>query len=79
MLVVDGTRRIDVSDAYGAARADVARYYRTPSLTNVGFDVRIAANRIGAGSHGLQVAVVARDGEGIFLFPTVVPVAISRK
>jgi len=77
LLVVDGTRRIDVSDAYGAARADVARFYRTPSLTNVGFDVRIGADRIGAGAHGLQIAVVARDGEGIFLFPTIVRLSIS--
>jgi hypothetical protein len=79
LLIVDGTRRIDVSDAYGAARADVAKYFRTPSLTNVGFDFRIGAGRIGAGSHGLQVAVVARDGGGIFLFPAIVRVSISPK
>ena len=76
IAIVDDTRRIDVSDAYGGERADVAKLFGTAAAP-VEFIVPLRGSRIGRGEHGLRVAVIAPDARGIFIFPTVVHVFVS--
>ncbi|MBD5653805.1 MAG: hypothetical protein IAI50_01335 [Candidatus Eremiobacteraeota bacterium] len=77
LAIVDDYVRIDVSSSYGNPRLDVARLYATPAMEAVGFDFRLSAAQIGAGTHALRVAVVAADGHGIFIFPTIAHVTVT--
>jgi hypothetical protein len=77
VAIVDGSRRIDASAGYGGVRPDVARLFASPAMAPVAFDVRLRASQIGPGRHSLRVAVVARDGRGIFVFPTVVRISVA--
>jgi len=62
-VVVDGKAyRAD----YGAGRADVAAYFKTPRLTPTGFKVTLPADTLAAGAHQASVRVVAADGRGYF-------------
>jgi hypothetical protein len=67
-VVVDGKA---YPAAYGAARPDVARYFKAPALINVGFKATLPAQAMTAGMHLAQVRVVAADGKGYFDSPAV--------
>ena len=76
-IIVDGHRRLVAHRAYGIARPDVATYFATPSLTDVGFTIDVAAREFGLGKHTLQVALVSADSQGYYRFPTVVRLTVS--
>lgn len=67
-VVVDGKA---YGTAYGAARPDVAAYFKTPGLVNVGFKATLAAGALKPGAHTALVRVVATDGSGYYDSPTV--------
>jgi hypothetical protein len=67
-LVVDGKA---YGAKYGAARQDVASYFKTPGLVNVGFTTTLPAGTLAAGTHVLVVRVVATDGRGYFDSPEI--------
>ena len=76
-IIADGHRRVVAHRAYGVARADVATYFATPSLTDVGFTIKVAAHELGPGKHTLQVALVSADSRGFYRLPTVVRLTVS--
>jgi hypothetical protein len=49
----------------------VARYFKTPTMTPVGYRVTLPADALAAGPHSLVVRVVAADGKGYFESPKV--------
>lgn len=59
-IVIDGTA---YGTAYGAGRADVAAYFHTAGLTNVGFAVTLPAGTATAGPHHAQVRVISAGGK----------------
>jgi hypothetical protein len=77
IAIVDDTKRFDVNAGYGGERLDVARSYGTRAMEPVGFDIRLPAGALGPGVHAIQVSVIARDGRGIFIFPTIAHVAVA--
>jgi len=72
LVIVDGTRRIDVTPGYHVARDDAARILNTPALREAGFVVDLPVAELGPGAHTLRIAVVTADGRAISIFPTVV-------
>jgi hypothetical protein len=62
-VVVDG--RV-FTTVYGAPRQDVATYFKTPALVNVGFKTTLPAETLTAGPHILIVRVVGPGGKGFF-------------
>jgi hypothetical protein len=58
-VVIDGKA---YGAPYGAPRPDVAAFYKTPALTNVGYKVTLPADAAPKGEHTLVVRVVAADG-----------------
>ena len=76
-VIVDGHRRFVAHRVYGTARANVATYFATPSLSDVGFTIEVAAHELGLGKHTLQVALVSADSQGYYRFPTVVRLTVS--
>lgn len=76
-IIVDGHRRLVAHRAYGIARPDVVTYFATPSLSDVGFTIEIAARELGLGKHTLRVALVSADSRGFYRFATVVRLTVS--
>ena len=72
-VVVDGRA---FGAAYGAPRADVARFFKTPGLVNVGFRTTLPAGSLAPGEHRVVVRVVAIDGKSYFESPNV-PFAVK--
>jgi hypothetical protein len=72
LLIVDGTKRIDVSSDYGAARPDVAAVFAAPAMRDTGFAIDVRADAFGPGAHDLHVAVVTADERAISEFPTAI-------
>jgi len=66
-LIVDGKA---YGAAYGAARPDVAAFFKTPGLVTVGFKAVLPADVLKPGAHTAVVRVVAADGKGYFDSPT---------
>jgi hypothetical protein len=62
-VVIDGKA---YGTAYGAARGDVAAYFKSPILTPTGFKVTIPAALVGPGPHQAMVRVISSDGQGYF-------------
>jgi len=62
-VVVDGKA---YGADYGAARADVAGYFKSPGLAAVGFTATLPAGALAVGPHLALVRVVAADGKGYF-------------
>jgi hypothetical protein len=67
-VVVDGKA---FGTTYGAPRADVAQFFKAPSLVNVGFKTVLPAGSLAAGPHTVVVRVVAADGKGYFDSPPI--------
>jgi hypothetical protein len=67
-VVVDGKA---YGAAYGAARKDVATYFKAPGLVDVGFKAILPVGTLAAGRHTVTVRVVAADGKGYFDSPAV--------
>jgi hypothetical protein len=67
-VVVDGNA---YGTVYGAARPDVASFFKAPGLVNVGFKAVVPAGALAPGAHTVVVRVVAADGKGYFDSPTV--------
>lgn len=59
-LVIDGKA---YGVTYGSPRADVAAFYKTPALTNVGYGVTFPADSFAKGDHVIVVRVVSADGK----------------
>ena len=76
ILIVDGTRRFNVSKSYGEQRPDVSHYYSNPALTPTGFNVVVPATLLGAGRHDLQLALISADSAGYYLFPIIKTVVV---
>jgi hypothetical protein len=72
LAIIDGTRRIDVTNGYRTARPDVAIYLQTPGLLKTGFTVDLPAAELGPGPHDVRVAVVTADQRSVSEFPTIV-------
>jgi hypothetical protein len=68
-VIVDGTRRIDLPQAYGVERDDVARAYSNPSLAYVGYVFNLPAGTFKPGRHALQVALVSAGRAGFYTLP----------
>lgn len=62
-IVIDG---VAYPTTYGHQRADVATYFKSPSLENVGFTVTLPAGTVKPGQHQAVVRVVAADKSGYF-------------
>ncbi len=56
---------------YGAARQDVASYFKTPALAAVGFSALLPAEAMAPGPHTVSIRVVAADGKGFFESPQI--------
>ena len=56
---------------YGAARQDVAAYFKTPGLAAVGFSTLLPAEALTPGPHTVSIRVVAADGKGFFESPQI--------
>jgi hypothetical protein len=67
-VVVDGKT---YGTKYGAARTDVATFFKAPALVNVGFTVTLPASSLAAGAHAVVVRVVSSDGRGYFDSPEI--------
>ena len=67
-MVIDGKA---YGTAYGAGRADVAAYFKTPALTAVGFKTVLPPGLITVGQHSAIVRVVALDGKSYFDGPPI--------
>ena len=67
-VVVDGKA---YGTAYGAARKDVANYFKAPGLVNVGFRTILPAGTLAVGPHTVVVRVVAADGKAYFKSPPI--------
>jgi len=62
-LVVDGKA---YGTDYGAARGDVAAYFKSPILTPTGFKVTLPAGVLAPGPHQAMVRVISSDGASYF-------------
>ena len=62
-ILVDGK---PYAAAYGHARADVAAYFKNPSVTNVGFLATLPAGTLQPGRHEVVIRVIAADGAAYF-------------
>lgn len=58
-LVVDGKA---FGAPYGSSRPDVANFYKTAKLANVGYKVSLPADAVAKGEHTLVMRVVTPDG-----------------
>ncbi len=67
-VVVDGKA---YGTTYGAARTDVAHFFKAPGLVNVGFKAVLPAAALAPGAHTVVVRVVAADGKGYFESPAI--------
>jgi hypothetical protein len=67
-VVIDGKA---YGTKYGKARQDVAAYFKTPALVNVGFSTTLPAGTLAPGAHMAIVRVVAADGKGYYDSPAV--------
>ena len=67
-VVLDGVVR---PSAYGQARPDVAAYFKTPALTNVGFTASLPPGTLPAGRHRIALRVIAADGAGYYETPEI--------
>ena len=65
-VVVDGKA---YATTYGAARPDVAQFFKTPGLVKVGFKAVLPAGSLAAGPHTVIVRIVAADGGGYYDSP----------
>ncbi|MGZ3377318.1 MAG: hypothetical protein ACXU8S_12025 [Phenylobacterium sp.] len=72
-VVIDGKA---YGTTYGAARPDVASYFKAPGLVKVGFKVVLPAGALAVGPHTVLVRVVAADGRGYFDSP-IVPFSVN--
>jgi hypothetical protein len=72
-VVIDGKA---YGTAYGATRADVAAYFKTPALAGVGFRTTVPAADLAAGAHTVVVRVITADGKAYDESP---PIAFSVK
>jgi hypothetical protein len=66
-VVVDGKA---YGSAYGAARPDVASYFKQPGLSAVGFAFALPAGALKPGDHLVLLRVVAADGRGFYESPS---------
>lgn len=62
-VVVDGKA---YGSAYGAARPDVASYFKQPGLSAVGFAFALPPGVLAPGDHMVLLRVVAADGKGFY-------------
>jgi hypothetical protein len=67
-LVIDGKA---YGTVYGAARTDVAAYFKNPAVTLVGFHTTLPAGLVAVGQHLVVVRVIAADGKGYFDGPPI--------
>jgi hypothetical protein len=67
-VVIDGKA---YGTTYGAGRPDVSVYFKTPSLTPVGFKTSLPAGLVGVGDHQIVVRVIAADGKAYFDGPPI--------
>jgi hypothetical protein len=67
-VVVDGKT---YGTKYGAARTDVASFFKAPALVAVGFRVTLPSGSLAPGPHALVVRVVSADGAGYFDSPEI--------
>jgi hypothetical protein len=67
-VVVDGKA---YGTVYGAARTDVAAYFKEPGLLRVGFKTTLPAGTLKPGAHTAHVRVIAADGQGYYDSPGV--------
>jgi hypothetical protein len=58
-VVIDGKA---YGTVYGATRADVAAYFKTPALAGVGFRTTVPAAELAPGAHTVVVRVITADG-----------------
>lgn len=56
---------------YGSARPDVARYFKTPALVDVGFRLVLPTSSLSTGPHSVVVRVVAADGKSYSELPPI--------
>lgn len=66
-VVIDGTA---YGTRYGAARPDVAAYFKVPALAATGFRTTLPAGTLKPGTHTAVVRVIAADGAGYYDSPT---------
>jgi hypothetical protein len=67
-VVVDGRA---FGTAYGRARPDVAQFFKTPGLVNVGFKTVLPADTLAVGPHTVVIRVVSANGQGYFDSPAI--------
>jgi hypothetical protein len=67
-VVIDGKA---YAASYGAAREDVANYFKSPGLTATGYTVTLPAGFLVNGPHKIAVRVIAADGTGYFESPPI--------
>ena len=67
-VVIDG---VAYGTVYGAPRADVATYFKTPAMTAVGFKTTLPAGLIPVGDHQVVVRVIAANGKTVFEGPPI--------
>lgn len=72
-VVIDGKA---YGTAYGATRADVAAYFKTPALAAVGFRTTVPAADLTPGAHTVVVRVITADGSAYDESP---PIAFTVK
>ena len=65
-VIVDGKA---YGTTYGAARADVAAFFKTPALVAVGFRTTLPAGALAPGAHTAVVRVISADGTGYYDSP----------
>ena len=67
-VVIDGKA---YAATYGAAREDVANYFKSPGLAATGYAVTLPAGFLVNGPHKIAVRVIAADGKGYFESPPI--------
>jgi hypothetical protein len=67
-VVIDGKA---YGTAYGATRADVAAYFKTPGLAGVGFTATAPAADLAPGPHTVVVRVITADGTAYYESPPI--------
>lgn len=67
-VVIDGRA---YGTTYGSPRQDVANFFKTPALIDVGFRMVLPTGSLAAGPHSVAVRVVAADGKGYFESPPI--------
>lgn len=67
-VVIDG--RV-YGTRYGHARHDVAVYFKTPALEQVGFRTTLPAGTLAPGAHTAVLRIVAADGKAFYESPAV--------